>query len=140
MSVIKDFENDMMNIENTQECFVRLWQQLERTRCLLNAQCRRYCIRNVLKAWFGSEATDRFIWSVCRQTTLLLDEDNPICGNDYLPPPSLFPRKHRELLRVLVAVRLGIGTRRVNIKALDKAYGIAFPHSTPLNVSKKRKE
>ena len=56
-----------MNIENNKECFVQLWLRLERTRRLLGGQCKRFCIRNVLKAWFGVEATDNFIWDVCRQ-------------------------------------------------------------------------
>ena len=47
-------------------------------------------------------------------------------------------RKHRELLRAIVAVRLGIGMRKVNLRALDAAYSIAFPKSTPINVNKKR--
>ena len=55
----------MKDVENTQECFVRLWRKLERTRRLLGGQYKRFCIRNVLKAWFGYEATDDFIWEVC---------------------------------------------------------------------------
>ena len=43
-----------MNIENNEACFVRLWLRLERTRRLLGGQYKRFCIRNVLKAWFGS--------------------------------------------------------------------------------------
>ena len=46
MKVIKEME-----IENTQKCFVQLWLMLERTRRLLGGQCRRFCIRNVLKAF-----------------------------------------------------------------------------------------
>ena len=127
-----------MIIENTQECFVQLWLRLDRTRRLLGGQYKRFCIRNVLKTWFGIEATDDFIWKVCRQITLLLDEDNPVCGNDFLLPPCLYPRKHREFLRATVAVKLGISFyKKVNLKALDKAYSIAFPKSTPINVSKK---
>ncbi len=126
-----------MIIENNRESFVQLWLRLERTRCLLGGQCKRFCIRNVLKAWFGIEATDDFIWNVCRQITLLLDEDNPVCGNDTLQPPYLYPRKHRELLRTIVSIKLGISIRRVNLKALDKVYSEAFPNSTPLNVCKK---
>jgi len=38
-----------------------------------------------------------------------------------------------------VAVYLGIGMRKVDLKALDRAYSKAFPHSTPLNVNKKRR-
>ena len=50
MSVIKNFTT--MNIENTQECFVQLWRQLERTRRLLGGQYKRYSVRNVLRVWF----------------------------------------------------------------------------------------
>ena len=122
----------MITIENNQECFVQLWRLLERTRRLLGGQYKRFCIRNVLKAWFGYEATDDFIWEVC----MLCEQE----GWNELPPPSLYPRKHRELLRAVVAVRLGISFyKKVNLKALDKAYSIAFPNSTPIDVNKKGK-
>ena len=122
-----------MNYElnNTQECFVQLWQQLERTRRLFQGQYKRFCIRRVLKSWFGLRATDDFIWEVC----LLCEQE----GWDELPLPSLYPRKHRDFLRAIVAVRLGISFYKIDLKALDAAYSIAFPNSTPLNVSKKKK-
>ena len=132
-----------MNIENTQECFVQLWRQLERTRRLLGAHYKRYSVNNVLKLWFGCEATDDFVWEVCRMATLGLNngnDDEPIYGNDILPLPSLYPRKHRELLRAIVAVRLGLSIRKVSLPALDAAYSIAFPKSTTINVNKKRKQ
>jgi len=127
-----------MNVENNQECFVQLWLRLERTRRLLGGQYRRFCVRGVLKVWFGTEATDAFIWAVCRQTSLLLDDEQTVCGWDVLPPPALCPRIHRELLRSVVAVRLGIGVRKVDLRALDSAYSIAFPKSTPINVNKQK--
>ena len=75
-------------------------------------------------------ANDHMIWEVCS----LCDQE----GYSELPLPSLYPRKHRELLRAIVAVRLGISFyKQVNLKALDKAYSIAFPNSTPINVNKK---
>ena len=126
--------NYELRIENTQECFVQLWLQLERTRRLLGGQYKRFCIRNVLKTWFGIRATDDFIWEVCHRATI---DDEPQAGWDELPLPSLYPRKHRELLRAIVSVRLGISRYRVNLKALDKAYSIAFPNSTAINVNKK---
>ena len=132
----------MSVIKNNQECFVQLWQRLERTRRLLGGQYKRYSVNNVLKAWFGCEATDDFIWEVCRMATLGLNngnDDEPIYGNDTLPLPSLYPRKHRELLRAIVAVRLGLSIRKVSLPALDAAYSIAFPKSTAINVNKKRK-
>ena len=127
----------MITIENNYECFVRLWRQLERTRQLLGMQYRRFCIRRVLVSWFGSEATDDMIWEVCFNTVV---DDEQVYGLDELPAPALHPRVCREFLRALVAVRLGIGMRRVNLKALDRAYSEAFPYSTPLNVNKKKRE
>ena len=121
----------MIEIQNTQECFVQLWRMLERTRRLLGGQYKRYCIRHVLKSWFGGEATDNFIWEVCH----LCEQE----GWNELPLPSLHPRRHRELLRAIVAVRMGISYWKVHLKALDTAYSIAFPNSTPINVNKKRK-
>ena len=120
----------MITIDNTQECFVQLWLRLERTRRLLQGQYKRYCIRNVLRSWFGLRADDDFIWEVCTR-----------CGQEgwnELPSPLLSPRKPRELLRALTAVSLGISCYKVNLKALDAAYTIAFPNATPINVNKKR--
>ena len=120
-----------MKTENNKECFVQLWRKLERTRRLLGGQYKRFCIRNVLKAWFGYEATDDMIWEVCH----LCEQE----GYNELPLPSLYPRKHRELLRAIVAVKTGISYYRINLRAIDKAYSIVFPQSTPINVNKKRK-
>ena len=127
----------MIEIQNNQECFVQLWLRLERTRRLLGAQHKRFCIRSVLKSWFGLRATDDFIWEVCHRA---LADDEPLAGWDELPLPSLYPRKHRELLRAIVSVKLGISYYRVNLKELDAAYNIAFPCSTPINVNKKVKK
>ena len=120
-----------MEIQNNQECFVQLWRKLERTRRLLGGQYKRFCIRRILKTWFGYEATDDFIWEVCTRCEQ--------AGYDELPLPSLYPLKHRELLRAIVSVKLGISYYRVNLRALDKAYSIVFPNSTPINVSKKKR-
>ena len=122
----------MINVENNQDCFVLLWRKLERTRQLLGGQYKRYCIRNVLKAWFPAEANDNFIWEVCH----LCEQE----GWNELQAPSLYPRKHRELLRAIVAVKTGISYWKVNLKSLDCAYSIAFPNSTPINVNKKKKQ
>ena len=124
----------MIEVQNNKACFVQLWRKLERTRCLLGGQYKRFCIRNVLKSWFSYEATDDCIWKVCHQAVV---DGEPQEGWNELPLPSLYPRKHRELLRAIVAVRLGISYWKVNLKALDKAYSIAFPNSTPINVNKK---
>ena len=103
----------MVKIENNKECFVQLWRRLERTRQMLGGQYKRFCIRNVLKAWFGPLATDDFIWEVCHHTIV---DDEWACGKS-----------------------LGISLRKVDLKALDAAYSEAFPNSTPLNVNKKKR-
>ena len=36
-------------------------------------------------------------------------------------------------------MKLAIGVRKVDLKALDAAYSIVFPNYTPINVNKKRK-
>ena len=126
----------MITIENNQECFVQLWRMLERTRRLLGGQYKRFCIRRVLKLWFGIEANDDFIWEVCHMAAV---DGEPQEGWNELPVPSLYPRKHRELLRAIVAVKTGISFYKIDLKALDRAYSIAFPHSTPINVNKKKK-
>ena len=128
----------MIKIENTQACFVELWLRLERTRRLLWAQNKRFCIRRILKSWFGLRANDDFIWEVCFRASQEMEK--PMYGWDILPLPSLYPRPHRELLRAIVAVRLGITMCQVNLRALDKAYSVAFPKSTPININKKGKE
>ena len=121
-------------ITNTQECFVQLWRKLERTRQLLGMQYKRFCIRRILQSWLGPEATDDFIWEVCNLTVV---DDEQVCGIDILPPPALSPRKSREFLVAFVEVKLGIGLHKVNVKALDAAYSIVCPNSTPLNIRKK---
>ena len=126
----------MNEIQNTQECFVQLWRLLERTRRLLGGQYKRFCIRRVLKTWFGYEANDDFIWKICHMAAV---DDTPQEGWNELPLPSLYPRKHREFLRAIVALKTGISFYRINLKALDDAYSIAFPKSTPINVNKKGK-
>ena len=127
----------MIEIRNDYECFVALWRKLERTRQMLGMQYRRFCIRRVLVSWFGSEATDDFIWEVCFNTVV---DGEQMYGLDEIPAPMLHPRASREFLRAVVAVRLGIGMRKVDLKALDRAYSEAFPYSTPLNISKKKRE
>lgn len=125
----------MITIENNYDCFVALWLRLERTRQLFGMQYRRFCIRHVMTSWLGN-VPDEMIWEVCNLTVA---EDRQYHGLDELPAPGLKPRACREFLRALVAVRLGIGVRKVDLKALDRAYSTAFPHSTPLNISKKRR-
>ena len=53
---------------------------------------------------------------------------------------SLSVPARSEFLRALVAYKLGIGVRQVDLKAFDAAYRVAFPNSTPINVNKKKRE
>jgi hypothetical protein len=56
-----------------------------------------------------------------------------------MPPPKMCPWKHRELLRAIVAVALKIGIRKVDAKALNKAYEKAFPQGKKLKSDRKKK-
>lgn len=136
----------MMLIDNTLESFVGLWQLLESTREQFTAEHRRYCVRRILHHWMPLRATDRFIWEVCWAASdwdnveEVNGEDRIVLGMDLLPCPAQSPLWHREFLRALTQVVMGIPRRRVDTAALDRAYSIVFPHSTPLNVAKKRLE
>ena len=126
----------MITIENNKECFVQLWRMLERTRRFLRTERKRFCIRRVLQLWFEGEATDDIIWEVCRLAAV---DGEPQEGWNELPLPSLYPRRHRELLRAIVAVKTGISFYKIDLKALDSAYSIVFPNSTPININKKKR-
>ena len=125
-----------MEIQNNQRCFVQLWLRLEQTRLLFKAQYKRYCVRNVLQSWFGSEATDDFIWEVCIRASR---DKNPVYGYDLLDKPSLYPRVHRELLHAIVQIKLGLKKHQVKLSEIDDAYTIAFLLITPINVEKKKR-
>lgn len=115
-----------MTIENNKGTFVQLWCELERTRVLFEAQGKRYCVRRILQYWGLAECVE----PACFRSKLL--------GYDLLPPPATQPLKHRALLIGLLSVYLKIGERSVKLKELDEAYTVAFPHSSPINVAKKR--
>ncbi len=112
----------MITIENNKQSFVALWRELERTRRRFDDECYRFCPRRILRDWFGEEATDDFIWDVCFNT--VIDEEQ-VYGYDLLPPPEEYTVP-REFLRAVVATKLGIGMRKVNLRALDAAYGQVF--------------
>ena len=76
------------------------------------------------------------IWEVCHRAAI---NDEPQEGWNELPLLSLYPRKHRELLRAIVSVKLGISYYKIDLRALDAAYSIVFPQSTPINVNKKKR-
>ena len=116
-------------IQDTETCYLQLWLMLESTRLSLREQYKRYCIRNILKEWFDTAATDDFIWEVCSKAEQL--------GLNELPLPDVDPRPHRELLRATVATILNLGMNAVNLIALDRAYSIAYPDGITLNVNKK---
>jgi hypothetical protein len=83
----------------------------------------------------GYEANDDCIWKVCHMAVV---DGEPQEGWNELPPPSLYPRKHREFLRAIVTVKTGKSFFKINLRALDAAYKIVFPNSTPINVNKKK--
>ena len=127
-----------MNLDNTPSAMVQLWLRLERTAEELLTAHRRFCPRNVIRLWLSHDAPhrrdefERLCREVCRRAELE--------GYEELPPVRYFPRKHRELLRAFIAAVNGIGMRQVNTGALDTAFTQAFPHATPLNIQKRKRE
>ena len=122
--------------------YVALWQKLEETRRQFREEGKLFCIRRVMQAWLGSQATDDLIWEVC-----FLAEQ---CGYDPLPLPALFPLPHRAFLRAFLVVtvfrrqsssQLQTGRkkcgREVIMRLLDMAYSLAFPQSPPIRRYKK---
>ena len=120
----------MITIENNKECFVRLWLRLEPTRLLLEGQYKRFCVRNILRSWFGLRANDMFVWDVCSNSGLE--------GWQTLPSPIVCPYPLRDMLKAVVAVRMGISIKKVDVHALDAAFSVAFPNAAPLNVAHKK--
>ena len=119
---------------------VQLWRMLERTEEMLHTSCKRFCPRNILKMWYADGILKASplegdmkgaIFDVCRLAELE--------GYEELPSVRLYPRKHRELLRAIIAVTQGIGMRKVDTHALDRAFSQAFPYATRINVNKKSK-
>ena len=117
-------------IQDTETCYLQLWLLLDQTRMEFVEHYKRYCIRNILKSCLGAAATDDFIWEVCNRCQQQ--------GFNELPSPQTDPRPHRELIRAIVSTTLNKGMCQINLQDLDKAYSIAYPSCTPLNVNKKR--
>lgn len=122
---------------------VQLWRMLERTEEILHASYKRFCPRNILKLWHAQgifkpspkrggleRALEEAIFDVC----ILCELE----GYEELPTVRLYPRKHREFLRAIIAVTQGIGMRKVDTHALDRAFSQAFPHATCITVNKKK--
>ena len=107
-----------IKIENNKKCFVQLWRELELTRQRFENEYRRFCVRRVMRTWYGPEATDDFIWEVCYRGELL--------GYDLLTPPTEDISQCRTFLKALVAVTLGIRVNDVNAKAMNDAYKEVF--------------
>lgn len=116
-------------VQDTETCYIQFWILLEHTRKILRDHYKRYCIRNILKYWFGPAATDDFIFEVCNKCCLE--------GMTELRMPECEPRPHRELIRATVATVLNKGINHLNLQALDHAYRIVYPDGLSLNVNKK---
>lgn len=129
-----------MKIENTSACMERMWHLLVKTKVVLKVSHKRFCPLNVLKLWheeglFSAKqiggGMDEAYFEVCHLAELE--------GLERLPCIPLYPRKHRELIRAVIAVNCGIGMRHVNLRELDRTFSIVFPYATKINVSKKKK-
>lgn len=136
-----------MEIKNNKETFVMLWRKLEDTRILFENKHKIFCIRRVLQSWIpdGIPALTTMVVSKkvkphgigLNDAIWLICAESEQYGYDLLPHPDLYPRNSREFLQAFVGVYLGIGMKGVNLKALDDAYSVVFPNSTPIDFAKK---
>ena len=79
------------------------------------------------------------LWRVISRSAISKQACMALAHSMTLYGKSAYPRKHREFLRAIVAVRTGRSFYQINLRALDAAYRIVFPNSTPINVNKKSK-
>ena len=118
-----------LEVADSKAGYVRLWQELERTRLAFEETLKRFCIRRILQSWLPDLATDDFIFDVCSWCE--------IGGYEELPAPAEDPKPARRFLLALVRMVLQQVPDR---KAVDAAYSEVFPQSTPIHLDKKGKQ
>ena len=118
-----------LEVADSKAGYVRLWQELERTRLAFEETLKRFCIRRILQSWLPDLATDDFIFDVCSWCE--------IGGYEELPAPAENPKPARRFLLALVRMVLQQVPDR---KAVDAAYSEVFPQSTPIHLDKKGKQ
>jgi len=59
---------------------------------------------------------------------------------DELPSPRQHPRQHRQMLKTVLEFKLRDRYGPVNLKALDAAYSVVYPKSSPININKKNRK
>ena len=117
-----------LEIVDSKAGYVRLWQELERTRLAFEETFKRFSIRRVMQCWLPDLATDDFIFEVCSWCE--------IGGYEELPAPAEDPKPARRFLLALVRMVLQKVPDR---QAADAAYSEVFPQSTPIRLDKKGK-
>lgn len=122
---------EVENLVNDVMYYARLWRMLERYRQWCMENHKRFCLRRVVKLYFGETVMlERQILQACRISLL--------GGYEELPPAASHPRRQREMVRALACMELGLTERRINLHLMDAAYSVVFPDSTPLNINKKK--
>ena len=76
-----------LEVADSKAGYVRLWQELERTRLAFEETLKRFCIRRILQSWLPDLATDDFIFDVCSWCE--------IGGYEKLPAPAEDPKPAR---------------------------------------------
>ena len=100
-----------LEVADSKAGYVRLWQELERTRLAFEETLKRFCIRRILQSWLPDLATDDFIFDVCSWCE--------IGGYEELPAPAEDPKPARRFLLALVRMILPPVPDRT---AVDAAY------------------
>ena len=120
-----------MEIRNDYDTYVRLWRLLRRTRRLFRDRHVMFCPRRILQEWLPDEATDQFIYDVCRKAGLE--------GYGLLPSPLESAFESRNFLIAFVSRYLHASCPVVCYPLMSRAFHEVYPKAK-LSLLRWRKE
>ena len=120
-----------MEIRNDYDTYVRLWRLLRRTRRLFRERHVMFCPRRILQEWLPDEATDQFIYDVCRKAGLE--------GYGLLPSPLESAFESRDFLIGFLSRYLHISCPVVIYPLMVRAFHEVYPKAK-LSLMRWRKE
>ena len=120
-----------MKIQHDYDTYVRLWRLLRRTRRLFQERHVMFCPRRILQEWLPAEATDEFIYDVCRKAGLE--------GYGLLPSPLESAFESRNFLIAFVSRYLDTDGPISVYPLVKRAFREVYPN-VKISVMKRKKE
>ena len=127
----KSIKMNGMKIQHDYETYVRLWRLLRRTRRLFKERHVMFCPRRILQEWLPDEATDQFIYDVCRKAGLE--------GYGLLPSPLESAFESRNFLIAFVSRYLDTDGPISVYPLVRRAFREVYPN-VKISVMKRKKE